>query len=87
MVLDEKSGSINITFYIITMLREKEVFYMYLSNDKIFKLQGPVVQKPIYTNPRLKVNQGVYFSSPRCCHNVDIWQNFTLEEVNFGKQN
>ena len=29
--------------------------------------QGPVVQNPINDNPRLKVNQGVYFSSPRCC--------------------
>ena len=30
-------------------------------------LQGPVVQKWINANPRLKVNQGVYFSSTRCC--------------------
>ena len=29
--------------------------------------QGPVVQKPVNANPRLKVNQGVYFSTPRCC--------------------
>ena len=29
--------------------------------------QGPVVQKPININPRLKVNQGVYFFNPRCC--------------------
>ena len=28
---------------------------------------GPVVQKPINANPRLKINQGVYFSSPKCC--------------------
>ena len=28
---------------------------------------GPVVQKAINTNPRLKVNQGVYFFTPRCC--------------------
>ena len=28
---------------------------------------GTVVQKPINTNPRLKVDQGVYFSTPRCC--------------------
>ena len=28
--------------------------------------QGPVVQKPINANPRLKVNQGVYFFTPRC---------------------
>ena len=26
-----------------------------------------VVQKPINANPRLKINQGVYFSTPECC--------------------
>ena len=30
-------------------------------------LQGPVVQNPINDNPRLKVNQAVYFSNARCC--------------------
>ena len=29
--------------------------------------QGPVVQKPINANLRLKINQGVYFSTPKCC--------------------
>ena len=48
---------------------------------------GPVVQKPINANPRLKVNQGVYFSTPRCCSTLsDIRQNLTLEEVNFEEQ-
>ena len=28
---------------------------------------GLVVQKLINANPRLKVNQGVYFSTPSCC--------------------
>ena len=28
---------------------------------------GPVVQKPINANPRLKINQGVYLSAPKCC--------------------
>ena len=28
---------------------------------------GLVAQKPINANPRLKVNQAVYFSTPRCC--------------------
>ena len=28
---------------------------------------GPVVRKPIKANPRLKINQGVYFSTPKCC--------------------
>ena len=27
---------------------------------------GPVVQKPINANPRLKINQGVYFSATKC---------------------
>ena len=31
------------------------------------KDQGPVVRKPINANPRLKINQGVYFSTPKCC--------------------
>ena len=26
---------------------------------------GPVVQKPINANPRLKINQGAYFSTPK----------------------
>ena len=30
-------------------------------------LQGPVVQKPINANPRLKINQGVYYSTTKCC--------------------
>ena len=49
-------------------------------------LLGPVVQNPINDNPRLKVNQGVYFSTPRCFFNADIRQNFTSEEVDFEKQ-
>ena len=28
---------------------------------------GPGAKKPINANPRLKVNQGVYFFTPRCC--------------------
>ena len=31
------------------------------------QLLGPVVQKKIDAIPRLKVNEGVYFSTPRCC--------------------
>ena len=47
--------------------------------------QGPVVQKPIIANPRLKVNQGVYFYTQRCCSTLIFGKNFTLE-VNFEKQ-
>ena len=28
---------------------------------------GPVPQKPINANLRLKINQAVYFSTPKCC--------------------
>ena len=28
---------------------------------------GPVVQKSINATPRLKINQGVSFSTPKCC--------------------
>ena len=28
---------------------------------------GPVAQKPINANLRLKINQAVYFSTPKCC--------------------
>ena len=31
------------------------------------KYLGTVVRKPINANPRLKINQGVYFSTPKCC--------------------
>ena len=29
--------------------------------------QGPVVQKPVNVNLRLKINKGVLFSTPKCC--------------------
>ena len=32
-----------------------------------FRALGPVAQQPINANPRLKLNQRVYFSTPRCC--------------------
>ena len=34
--------------------------------------QGPVVQKPINANPRLTINQGVYFSTPKCCSTLIV---------------
>ena len=43
------------------------VFGRLTPNRKTDQLLGPVVQNPINNNPRLKFNQGVYFSSPRCC--------------------
>ena len=48
---------------------------------------GPVVQKQINANPRLKINHKVYFSTySQMLFNADIRQNFTLEEVNLEKQ-
>ena len=35
-------------------------------------IQGPVVQNPINANPRLKINQGVCFSTPKCCSTLII---------------
>ena len=36
--------------------------------DQVVKIyQDPVVQKAINANPRLKINQGVYFSIPKRC--------------------
>ena len=40
----------------------------YKENEKLdIKYQGPVPQKPINANLRLKINQAVYFSTPKCC--------------------
>ena len=36
-------------------------------NSIVNTFLGPVVQKPINANPRLKINQEVYFSIPKCC--------------------
>ena len=36
-------------------------------NNKSDTILGPVVQMPITANPRLKINQGVNFSTPKCC--------------------
>ena len=49
-------------------------------------VQGPVVQKPINANPRLKYNQGVCFSTSKNLFSAEIWQNYTLKEVNLEKQ-
>ena len=35
-------------------------------NERFWNL-GLVVQKPFHANPRLKINQGVYFSTPKYC--------------------
>ena len=38
-----------------------------VAQARYIKSLGPVVQKPIIFNPRLKTNLGVYFSTPKCC--------------------
>ena len=49
---------------------------------KICNEQGPVVQKLINANPRLKINLGVIFLYSQILFNTDIQQNFALAEVN-----
>ena len=52
--------------------------HLYL-NTIGFKVQGPVVQKPIKANPSLFLYSQMLF-------NADIRENFTVEEVNLEKQ-
>ena len=52
-----------------------------LSATNIVLLHGPVVQKAINANPRLKINQGRLFLYSQTLFNTDILQNFTLEET------
>ena len=56
-------------------------------HQTVYNTQGPVVQKPINANPRLKINHEVYFEIyPQTLFNAFILQNFRLEEVNPEKQ-
>ena len=67
----------NSKFYLVLMRKDFWYVYvvvlhfliMYLLTVLVEDLVhlGPIVQKPIKANPRLKVNQGVYFSTPRYC--------------------
>ena len=41
--------------------------FLIISGFKVHGFQGPVPQKPINANLRLKINQAVYFSTPKCC--------------------
>ena len=38
-----------------------------MGTERLPRQLGPVVQKPINANPRLKINRGVNFSTPKCC--------------------
>ena len=48
----------------LKQLRQSLIIY---SNKSLWSYQGPVPQKPINANLRLKINQTVYFSTPKCC--------------------
>ena len=37
-----------------------------VDTSNAFNALGPVVEKPTNANPRLRINQGVYFSTPKC---------------------
>ena len=50
----------------LDLLDNENVEIILVAKSKCINL-GPVFQKPINANPRLKINQGVYFSTPKCC--------------------
>ena len=57
------------------MNKINEIFTFLTKSDELQRLThrlaknrlGPVPQKPINANLRLKINQAVYFSTPKCC--------------------
>ena len=51
---------------------------------------GPVFQKPINVNPRLKMYKGVYFSTPKCCSTLIFGKTLHYKKPilkNINKQN
>ena len=48
---------------------------------------GPFVQKPINGNPRLKNNQGVYFSTPKCCSKLIFGKALHLKKSTLKNKN
>ena len=50
-------------------------------------IQGTVVQNPINGNPRLHVNQGVYFSTTRCCSTLMFGKTLPLKKSMLKKIN
>ena len=59
--------SVNVSFTWNTALFEPRVSIGYELAMIMPKYLGPVPQKPINANLRLKINQAVYFSTPKCC--------------------
>ena len=55
----KKNGKMSLKFCIIIESNSQKSFFAIVL--------GPVVQRPVNAKPRLKVNQGVYFSTPRRC--------------------
>ena len=47
----------------------------------------PVVQKPINTNPGLKVKQGVYFFTPMCCSVLIFTKKVNFEKNKVSQRN
>ena len=49
-------------------MSDKQLAFKYILDEYgRIEDQGPVPQKPINANLRLKINQAVYFSTPKCC--------------------
>ena len=40
---------------------------LFVCFDVVFEVRSLVVQTQINANPSLKINQGVYFFTPKCC--------------------
>ena len=57
------------------------------SRSGLCLIQGTVVQNPINANPRLHVNQGVYFSTPRCCSTLMFGKTLPLKTSMLKKIN
>ena len=56
------------------------------SGPQVWSMEpGPVVQKPINANPRLKISQGVYFSTSKCCSTL-IFGKTKISERNFHQK-
>ena len=77
--------------YFIPQTLKIKFYWIIIGNQSYACLQaiylsGPVCQKPINANPRLKISQGVYFLHSQMLFSADIRHNFTLEEVILEKQ-
>ena len=60
-------AGVTMHFSEIIKLQFKKERHTWLCISKLFTNMGPVPQKPINANLRLKINQAVNFSTPKCC--------------------